>query len=116
MVSRLAVASLVVTVAAAAAVGAFLLTYHGGSAPAVHIQDVLIITSATGFNDSAEHGVPQNAWPIIHTTLGTTLNITIENTDHQSHGFQVAHYYDNSVVAIPAWSYVTAFAAAVALT
>ena len=96
------VAMLVVAAVAAVAVGAYLLSYHGGAATPAHLQDVLIVESATGFNDSAGHGVPQNAWPVIRTTLGTTLNITVMNIDHQSHGFQVAHYYDSGIVAIPA--------------
>lgn len=92
----------VVVIAATAAIGAVLITYHGGAAPPAKVQDVLIVASAAGFNDSADHGVPQNPWPVIHTTLGTTLNITVVNMDHQSHGFQVAHYYNNGIVAIPA--------------
>jgi len=95
-------AAVVIVVVVAAAAGAVLLTYHGGTTPPARVQDVLIIASSTGFNDSADHGVPQNPWPVIHTTLGTTLNITVVNEDHQSHGFQVAHYYVNSIVAIPA--------------
>jgi len=101
---RSAVVVLIVclAVAAVAATGVLLLNSHGGTTSQGHVQNVLIIASATGFNDSVDHGVPQNPWPVIHTSLGTTLNITVVNEDHQSHGFQVAHYYDNSLVAIPA--------------
>ena len=101
MVSRFVIVALIVAAASAAAIGAFLLSYHGGTPTPAHVQDVLIIASVAGYNDSADHGVPQNPWPVIHTTLGTTLNITVMNIDHQSHGFQVAHYYDNTIVAIP---------------
>ncbi|HUI23579.1 MAG TPA: hypothetical protein VLY82_04220 [Nitrososphaerales archaeon] len=87
---------------AGAAIGVLLLNSHSGTTGQGSVQNVLIIASATGFNDSVDHGVPQNPWPVVHTTLGTTLNITVVNEDHQSHGFQVAHYYDNSIVAIPA--------------
>jgi hypothetical protein len=88
--------------ATAIAAGVFLSSYHGTPVSQGHVQDVLIIASASGFNDSVDHGVPQNPWPVVHTALGSTLNITVMNIDHQSHGFQVAHYYDNNIVAIPA--------------
>jgi len=98
----LVIVAAALAIAASAAVGAYLVSYHGEAPASSSVQNVLIIASATGFNDSVDHGVPQNAWPVIHTAVWTTLNITVMNTDHQSHGFQVAHYYDNSIVAIPA--------------
>jgi nitrous oxide reductase len=60
----------------------------------------LVIASGRGYNDSVDHGVPQNSWPVINVTQGQTVNITVCNTDFQAHGFQVTHYYDNSIVAI----------------
>jgi plastocyanin len=100
--SRLVIiVALMLGVAAATATGVFLFSYRGGSGNVGHVQNVLIIASITGFNDSANHGVPQNPWPVVHTTLGTTLNFTVMNVDHQAHGFNVAYYHDNSIVAIP---------------
>jgi hypothetical protein len=60
----------------------------------------LIVASDTGYNDSMDHGVPAKSWPVINVTQGQTVNITVCNIDFQAHGFQVAHYYDNSIVTI----------------
>ena len=60
----------------------------------------LVIASSKGYNDSVDHGVPSNSWPIITVQQGTTVNITVCDTDFQAHGFQVTHYYDNSIVTI----------------
>ena len=68
----------------------------GGS----HVQNILIVASITGFNDSADHGVPQNSWPVIHVAKGTLVNITVFNTDKQAHGFQVLHYFDSNIETV----------------
>ena len=60
----------------------------------------LIIANANGFNDSINHGVPQNSWPIITVQQGTTVTIMVSNTDVQAHGFQVSHYYDSSIQTV----------------
>ena len=65
----------------------------------------LIIASNTGYNDSIGHGVPGNAsnpvwWPVITVKQGQTVNITVCNTDFQSHGFEVQHYYDSKLNTI----------------
>jgi hypothetical protein len=60
----------------------------------------LIIASENGFNDSIDHGVPANDWPIINVTQGQTVSLTVCNTDFQAHGFQVSHYYDSNTVTL----------------
>ncbi len=63
-------------------------------------QSFLIIASSTGFNDSANHGVPANCWPVVHVPRGTMVNITVYNEDTQVHGFQIAHYLASPTEAI----------------
>ena len=53
-----------------------------------------------GYNDSEGHGAPTNPWPIITVQKGTTVNITVCNTDRQAHGFNISHYYDSSIVTV----------------
>lgn len=60
----------------------------------------MIIASITGFNDSVDHGVPANPWPVIHVSKGTVLNFTVINEDKQAHGFQVSHYLDTPIETI----------------
>jgi nitrous oxide reductase len=61
----------------------------------------LIVASANGFNDSIDHQVPQTPWPTITVQKGTTVTITVCNSDTQAHGFQITHYYDASIVTVP---------------
>jgi hypothetical protein len=60
----------------------------------------LIIANINGYNDSIQHGAPTASWPIIQVTQGSTVNITVCNTDHQAHGFQVTHYFDSNIETI----------------
>ena len=60
----------------------------------------LIVASSRGYNDSIDHGAPENSWPIINVLQGQTVNITVCNTDFQAHGFQVSYYYASSVITI----------------
>jgi hypothetical protein len=60
----------------------------------------LIVASSKGFNDSVDHGVPENSWPVIDVKRCTSVTITTCNTDIQAHGFQVAHYFDSKVISI----------------
>ena len=53
-----------------------------------------------GYNDSEGHGAPTNPWPIITVQKGTTVNITVCNTDRQAHGFNISHYYDSSIETV----------------
>jgi heme/copper-type cytochrome/quinol oxidase subunit 2 len=91
----------VVAVAASASAAAFYVFNVGptcignGSA-----GNFLIVATANGYNDSITHGVPQGSWPVIHVAKGTTVNITVCNEDRQAHGFQVAHYFDNSIETV----------------
>ena len=64
------------------------------------IKSVLIVASISGFNDSADHGVPASPWPVIQVSKGTMVNITVYNDDKQAHGFQVAHYFDSGIETI----------------
>ncbi len=60
----------------------------------------MIVASATGFNDSADHGVPACSWPIIEVAKGTSVNITVVNEDVQTHSFQVSHYFDTGIETV----------------
>jgi heme/copper-type cytochrome/quinol oxidase subunit 2 len=61
----------------------------------------LIIADQLGFNDSIEHGVPENNWPVMNVQQGQNVTIVVCNADPaQTHGFQVDHYYDARLVAI----------------
>jgi hypothetical protein len=58
----------------------------------------LIIAGMDGFNNSVGH--PNTVWPVIAVKQGSTVNITICNIAPYSHGFQIAHYYNSSIVTI----------------
>jgi len=60
----------------------------------------LVIASGQGYNDSVDHGVPNNSWPVLTVQQNQTVNITVCNTDFQAHGFQVTHYYDSAIYSI----------------
>jgi heme/copper-type cytochrome/quinol oxidase subunit 2 len=60
----------------------------------------LVIASKDGFNDSIEHGAPVQSWPVITVKQGSTVNITVCNSDHQAHGFQVTHYFDSNIETV----------------
>ncbi len=61
----------------------------------------LIIADELGFNDSVDHGVPQNPWPVMNVRQGQNVTIVVCNADpSQPHGFQVDNYYDARLVAI----------------
>ena len=53
----------------------------------------LIVASLRGFNDSIDHGVPSNNWPVMNAKLGQNVTIVVCNADQtQAHGFQIDHY------------------------
>jgi hypothetical protein len=58
----------------------------------------LIVAGTDGFNDSV--GRPNTVWPVISVKQGSTVNITVCNTAPYAHGFQIAHYYNSSIVTI----------------
>jgi hypothetical protein len=61
----------------------------------------LIIASLRGFNDSIDHGVPANNWPIMDAKAGQNVTIVVCNADpSQAHGFQIDHYYDARLVSL----------------
>lgn len=61
----------------------------------------LIIASQLGFNDSVDHGVPENNWPVLNVKLGQNVTIVVCNADpSQAHGFQIDHYYVAQLVSI----------------
>jgi FtsP/CotA-like multicopper oxidase with cupredoxin domain len=91
---------LALAILATVGTGLYLAEYRGGAPNGGHVQDVLIIASDTGYNDSADHGVPQNPWPVVHVTKGTVVNFTVTNVDKQAHGFQVQHYLDSDIETV----------------
>ena len=60
----------------------------------------LVIANQNGFNDSIQHGAPQNQWPIISVRQGSMVNITVCNADVQAHGFQISHYFDSNIETV----------------
>jgi hypothetical protein len=62
----------------------------------------LVIQSEYGYNDSMLVGAgPTKPWPVINVTQGQDVNITVCNVDMgESHGFQINHYYDKSIVSV----------------
>lgn len=71
---------------------------HGCVKPA---DGFLIIASSLGYNDSITYGAgPNKPWPVVNTTLGSSVHIVVCNIDFQPHGFQVSHYYDSNLVTV----------------
>lgn len=62
----------------------------------------LIVASEYGYNDSVLEGAgPSKLWPVITVAVGQQVNIVVCNVDTiQSHGFQVANYFDQTVESI----------------
>jgi heme/copper-type cytochrome/quinol oxidase subunit 2 len=60
----------------------------------------LIVANVNGYNDSIDHGVPQNSWPIITVQKGTTVTVTLCNADVQPHGFQITNYHDSPIESL----------------
>lgn len=61
----------------------------------------LIIASQLGFNESVNHGVPEDNWPVMNVRLGQNVTIVVCNADpSQAHGFQIDHYYVAQLVSI----------------
>ena len=113
--SRLTLLALVGVVVVGAAVGAGLLLASGprNSTSTTVLPTVcakppggfLIVASGRGYNDSVDHGVsigsfPKISWPIMNVHQNQTVNITICNTDVQAHGFQISHYFENTIEVI----------------
>ncbi|MDA4124221.1 MAG: cupredoxin domain-containing protein [Thaumarchaeota archaeon] len=72
----------------------------------------LIIAGPNGYNDSIDHGVPQNPWPIVKVQKGTTVTISVYNSDHQAHGFQITHYLAGSINTVaPGQTFTVSFVA-----
>jgi len=63
-------------------------------------EGFLVIASNRGYNDSVDHGVPENPWPVITVNQGQQVNIAVCNTDVQAHGFQITHYFDSNIESI----------------
>ena len=107
----LAVLTVVGVVASAAVIaGGVFSSNSGATLPTVSLPlackkptgGFLIIMSEYGYNDSVLEGAgPTKAWPLITVSLGAPVDIVVCNADPtQSHGFQVAHYYDSKIVAV----------------
>jgi hypothetical protein len=60
----------------------------------------LVVASASGYNDSVGHGAPMKAWPILVTSAGSNVTITVCNTYSDAVGFQVAHYLQGQLEII----------------
>ncbi len=61
----------------------------------------LIVASQLGYNDSVDHGVPENSWPVVDVQQGQNVTIVVCNTDPvEPHGFQIDNYYDTGTVSI----------------
>jgi hypothetical protein len=61
----------------------------------------LIIASQLGYNDSVDHGVPANSWPVMNVKVGQNVTIIVCNEDPaQAHGFNIDYYYNNRIVSV----------------
>jgi hypothetical protein len=61
----------------------------------------LIIASELGYNDSVDHGVPQNSWPVVNVKEGQNVTIVVCNIDPgEAHGFNIDNYYDARTVSV----------------
>jgi hypothetical protein len=60
----------------------------------------LVVASASGYNDSVGHGAPMKAWPVLVTSAGSNVTITVCNTYSHAVGFQVAHYLQDQLETI----------------
>ncbi|HEY6283886.1 MAG TPA: cupredoxin domain-containing protein [Nitrososphaerales archaeon] len=100
MTSRTKLLLSLVAIAVIGVSASSLVYFYGGKVPASTGQNILIVATANGFNDSIAHGVPQSSWPIIQVAKGTLVNITVFNEDHQAHGFQITHYFDSSIETV----------------
>jgi len=61
----------------------------------------LIVASQLGYNDSVDHGVPQDSWPVMNVRQGQNVTIVVCNADPaQTHGFQIDHYYNAQLVSV----------------
>ena len=60
----------------------------------------LIIASNMGYNNSIGHGAPTKPWPIISVRNGSMVNIAVCNVDRESHGFQIARYFDAKIESL----------------
>lgn len=83
----------------------YLSQFKGSAGSKVRTQDVLIIASIDGFNDSAlppcaANGQPQMPCPVVQVPTGTLVNFTVRNIDKQAHGFQVQYYLESPVEVI----------------
>ena len=54
----------------------------------------VIVASEKGYNDSVDHGVPNNYWPVLCAHQGTTVRVTVENLGSEPHGFAIGYYYE----------------------
>ena len=97
----------VIVVGAAATSGFFLLSLGSGSSSSKALppgcvkpaNGFLIVASNLGYNDSELH-YGKGSWPILNVTQGSTVYITVCDTANYAHGFQIATYYQSSIVTI----------------
>ena len=61
----------------------------------------LIVASERGYNDSVDHGVPQNPWPVVNVQEGQNVTIVVCNVDPgEAHGFQIDNYFDSRTISL----------------
>jgi heme/copper-type cytochrome/quinol oxidase subunit 2 len=76
----------------------------GGNAPPGCVKPAggfLIVANLLGFNDSVDHGVPSNSWPVMNVKVGQNVTIVVCNEDPtQAHGFNIQYYYDQRIVSL----------------
>jgi hypothetical protein len=72
----------------------------------------VLILDDTGYNDSRDHGAPQQPWPVITVHQGQQVTITLINKDaNEAHGFTINRYFDQGVVLQPGQTYTLTFTA-----
>lgn len=78
-------------------------TYPPGCTKPAGPDGFLLIASHLGWNDSELEGAgvtPGVVWPKMTVTEGSTVDITVCNTDVQTHSFNMATYLDTPINTI----------------
>ena len=77
-------------------------TTVAGVACTSYSTNYTILATNSGYNDSIQHGVPRNHWPILCAHQGDVVEITVLNRDSvEPHGFAIEHYDEAGATVLP---------------
>jgi FtsP/CotA-like multicopper oxidase with cupredoxin domain len=69
-------------------------TLTEGNACTVYRTAYVVIANERGYNDSIDHGTPQNYWPVLCVHPGQQVTIKVKNTGTEPHGFSIGRYFE----------------------